>query len=1019
MADQIIPISLAGGVDTKTDDKQVTIDQLLVLENGVFETPKKIKPRFGYDSLGDSIVGGGNITLSTGMVANINTGQMVQFADSKSYAYSAVKSGFIDIGSTYSVISKNSSEVDSYTLGTANPPDMAIIGNYEIYSYPQQRFTNTNSVQLMIKDAITKNILYRSTNFQSGLNFIPEATKLLVSGSLAYEVKYSVFSPGNTFRIFISKIDPTLTAPVVSSITINRTLSPGALAKPLDAIMTPLGLEIVYYTSNNNIRIERYDTTSLALLASANVNITTFAGLARNGLTLAFDPTTSDTFLFWSTIDNLYYAVFDSALASVLALTIVNAANPFAGGINPTTFICCAALATGPNEITVISAVNNDNPGISLLSKFKVSNAAVTFTDYNYNNNAFICSKINTIGGKNYIVTGYQSIDFPASDSGQNTYYLSEITPSGLSDQNTIGNAARFLIGNAGVFNYIGTFPKPELLTNGTALISALQTISSISLRVGFQSYAVTKETFDFLSPNNTSISLVPDTNILVNGASPITIDDYAAEELFNVFPEPPTASPDVLGTVLADGTYSWYLVYEWIDAKGQIHQSSPSLPLTLVVVAPNNQFAINYYDLLNTTKRTNVAVVIYRTTANGVTAYRETQVLVGGVATRSLFVNQVPRGDNSIQSATDITPDTDITSHQILYTTGGVLPNDPMPSNSFQWSFKNRVMIGGLDDGNSIEFSKTRIEGEPIKFSSLFLLNVDISGGDVTAGGTLDDKCVFFKKNKIFYMYGEGPNDAGIGNSFSVPQEVSSPVGCQYPKSVIAMPLGLMFKSEKGIYLLDRGLTAAYIGAPVAAFNQYNVTAAIHLAKFNQVRFFLDNGTCLMYDYFVNQWSVFTGLSAIGAALYLNELTYVGSNGVVYEEDESIYLDNGVSVPMTIETPWIKLTSVQGFQRVKQVLMMMDRNSSNSITVQVAYDYESTFYQLPFQWTPVAGDEPDQVRLFLNRQKCEAIKLRISDNATATLGQGYSLSEISILVDIKRGQFKLPSTKSVGTTSA
>ena len=33
---QLIPIPLAGGIDNKTDDKQVPIGKLSVLENGVF-----------------------------------------------------------------------------------------------------------------------------------------------------------------------------------------------------------------------------------------------------------------------------------------------------------------------------------------------------------------------------------------------------------------------------------------------------------------------------------------------------------------------------------------------------------------------------------------------------------------------------------------------------------------------------------------------------------------------------------------------------------------------------------------------------------------------------------------------------------------------------------------------------------------------------------------------------------------------------------------------------------------------
>lgn len=1008
MPDVIVPIVLAGGLDTKTDDKSVGSDHLLVLENGVFETPKKIKPRFGSTNLGDSIIGGGNITLATGVASNLNTDQLVEFADNKVYGYSAAKLGFIDIGSGYPTTAKNSTIVDSYNLENSQNCDMATVGNYEIYTYDVSSLSSgaINGVQFLIKDRVTNAILYQSAFVSSPLSSRPRVSKVLAWGSFAYQIKTGAEIGAQP--ITISKIDPSSTSPVVATATITR--SGLSIQDIFDAMITPLGLMVVYYTTSNNIQIKLYDA-NLTLLNTANIDITAITG-ARNGLALAHDTASGNTFIFWATTNNGYWTVLDAAFAVVLPLTIINAANPWGGG--NTTFHRVSALLTSSDRVTAIFSSTNDgaNAGFpDLLSKFTVNSAAVIFTDYTFCNTGELVSKICAYAGRFYVVLGYAN----TGASGQNTFYLNEVTPGTADDVNTLGNAARFLIGNAGTANYTEAIcPVPELSLIGSSLIVALQSISSLSLKLSVSIYAVTKEEFNFLDAAHSSIATVPDTNFLVSGAGPIMIDDFASEEEFNVFPEPPAVSdggPTVIGVPV--GTFQYYAVYEWIDTNGQIHQSSPSLPSTIVISVANSIVNINYYSLLNTTKN-NVTIVFYRTLANGVTPYR----LTNGTH----VLNPQPRTSSaSILTAVDTATDTGafgIDTHEILYTTGGILPNDPAPSCSFQWLYKNRVMLGGLDDGNQIWYSKTRVAGEPIKFSAFFFTQVDIAGGDVTAGGTLDDKCVFFKKNKIFYMYGDGPNDAGGGGQFSVPQEVSSPTGCAYPKSVVQMPLGLMFKSEKGIELLDRGLNVQFIGSPVAAFNQYNVTAAIHLATVNQVRFYLDNGMALMFDYFVGQWSTFTNMSAVGSALYQNQASYVGANGVLHQENPNSYLDDGVTpVGLTIGLPWLKLSGLQGFQRAKQFLLLMDRNSANSITVQVAYDYESVYYQLPFQWTPVAGDEPDQVRLFLNRQKCEAIKLLISDNATATTGQGFSLSEVALLASVKRGMFKVPSTKSVGTT--
>ena len=82
-------------------------------------------------------------------------------------------------------------------------------------------------------------------------------------------------------------------------------------------------------------------------------------------------------------------------------------------------------------------------------------------------------------------------------------------------------------------------------------------------------------------------------------------------------------------------------------------------------------------------------------------------------------------------------------------------------------------------------------------------------------------------------------------------------------------MPLGLMFKSEKGIYLLGRDFKVVYIGAAVEAYNSMTITSATLLADTNEVRFTTMEGRTLVYDYFHNRWATFTGQTAIDSVIY------------------------------------------------------------------------------------------------------------------------------------------------------
>ena len=128
--------------------------------------------------------------------------------------------------------------------------------------------------------------------------------------------------------------------------------------------------------------------------------------------------------------------------------------------------------------------------------------------------------------------------------------------------------------------------------------------------------------------------------------------------------------------------------------------------------------------------------------------------------------------------------------------------------------------------------------------------------------------------------------------------------------------PQGLMFQSDKGIWLLGRDLSTQYIGAPVEAYNDNTVVAAINVPGTNQVRFTLDNGITLMYDYYVGQWATFNNIPAISSTLYQSLHTYINANGQVFQENEGSYLDGSKPVLMSFQTSWIHLAGVQGYER-------------------------------------------------------------------------------------------------------
>lgn len=1011
LQDQIIPILFTGGVETKTDSKSVSLGKLLTLENGEFEKPGKIIKRTGFDSLG--VIGS-----SLGIAANIKNSTLLGIGANSVFSYSASTLTFLNSGTLYNLNAKVRDEVDNYYLRGSFDADMVVVGGYEIYSYASgfSTFSGTTAKrgeQITIKDKVTKNVTYESTVSNESTS-----GKLAANSTHAFFLRTAYFTP--YADIVLSKIDPTQSNPIVASITIARTFaSTGAYM--YDMLVTASHLYLAYYSNNagTNLKIDQYDF-NLNLLNTTSITTTS----SNDGVvSLAFDGT--NLFVLYAInrtgfIDNVYN-VYTASLGAVAGPISVFASNPWGG---PTIYggtMAISSLATSADNVLAIYSLYPPSTVSAysmycLLVKVKLTASGVTYVK-NFINSGSLYSKMCQAFGKTWVVAAVNP-DVSINTYADGAYYLYEVTESGDRDANTNGAAAKVLAGNAYFpkLELAPARPRPSLMLSGSSMYAALQVISSYGIKSGNETIAVYSGEFSQQSATFSGTSSIPDENYLFTNSAPAIFDTKVSEQGFNTAPTFQVYDIQTGYAVLQPGSYQYFAVWEWLDDNGQIHQSAPSAAITVNIVSPNSRVRLVVTNpFLTTRKQGNLALVFYRTTINGVTPYR----LVGG-AFPYIINNQVDRTEtNAIPIIIDNLDDASIASNQILYTTGGILPNDPAPNFKFQWPFKERVMLGGLDDGNTIWYSKSRVAGEPIKFSALLYTNVNIAGGDVTAGGTLDDKCIFFKKNKIFYMYGDGPNDAGGGSAFSVPQEISSPVGCAYPKSVVAMPHGLMFKSEKGIYLLDRGLNSKYIGAPVEAYNSANITSAIHMAERNQVRFTLDTGICLMYDYLVDQWGVFTNLAAVGSALYQNKHTYIKSDGTILQQGSS-YLDAGSTpITLTIGTPWIKFMTLQGFQRAKRLMLIGEYKSPHTLTVSLGFDYENSYTE-SHSWVPASvlgidGEGTlDQFRVFPTRQKCEAMRVLISDNGTATTGEGYTLSELAVLGGMKKGLNKVSSARSI-----
>jgi hypothetical protein len=487
-------------------------------------------------------------------------------------------------------------------------------------------------------------------------------------------------------------------------------------------------------------------------------------------------------------------------------------------------------------------------------------------------------------------------------------------------------------------------------------------------------------------------------------------------------------AAPMGVGTSLltAAGSYAYRAVYEWTDAAGHVHRSAPSNAVAITSTGAAVGITV---PALRLTAKSDVRIAIYRTAANGTVYYRITPM-------------DAPANDPTADYVyyADGWADTDITGNELLYTTGGVLDHVAPPSSTMLASYRGRIFLAGTQDPTRIYYSTETVPGEAVAFNDALTIDMETDGGPVTALGVLDQYLVIFKRNSIYVITGDGPTNTGDLPDYGTPTNVATDVGCATPASVVLTPAGLMFKSAKGIYVLTRGLSVEYVGAPVEEFNDQTVTGAQVVADRNEVRFVCESGNALVYNYLVGQWSTFTNHQSVGCTVWQDSFVFAKSNGRVYRENRDVWADGGTGYSLKLVTAWLQTAGILGYQRVKRAWVLGDYKGRHQLRLRFGYDYDDSSWPdektidaydilnpgtygsvSPYGGDPVYGGHfPDyRFGLHLRTQKCGSIRVEISDIQSTDYNEGLSLSAIAFQVGAKRGGPKLPSARSLGSASA
>ncbi len=1061
---QAVPINFAQGLDTKADPKQVKLGKFLSLQNTIFTTEGLFQKRNGYGALSQVI--GDTPTYLTTFGGNLTA------IGSKLNAYLSGSKTWLNKGSltpiTLSVAPVarsqfNQTQCDAITSSSG----LTCVVYTEVNN-------GVSAFKYAVQDAASGQYIVSPTT-------IPAATKaarvFIIGGYFII-----VSATASILQYFTVSISNPLMASSTSSIDSATTSS----TMSWDGVVVSDSLYLVYNVTASGQQVRVISITANLVINAA----TSFAGAIATIAGISYDATSNLIYAAYydSAGSTGYVLAVDTQLAKRMSPTQIISSGSVAN-ITLTAYngVANVLYESTPNNfikkvaVTLPATVTTGTVGSTTTLVLSVGLASKAFL---FNNAQYVLSAYQSALQDTYFLLnpsgqviakfayqnggGYLTSGLPQAQLIGTTVNIAYLYKDLIQTQSTSGLVQS--IGPAGTSNiYSQTGVNVASMNFTSTTLSTSEIGKNLNLSGGilfaYDGNTLNEQNFH-LFPDNITVSATADLSTTgdVTTGDPTKIKNLASlagvvvgmnvTDTSNAYipanttvlsidsSTQVTISHNVTGistgdTIVFTGNmasqqYYYQVVYEWTDAQGNIFRSAPSIPVSVTTTSGHTSTLLTI-PTARLTYKSGVKIVIYRWSVAQQSYYQVTSL------TNPLM------NDATVNSVTfiDYKSDAQILGNSLIYTTGGVVENIAPPSCTALTLFDDRQWLIDAEDPNLLWNSKQVIEGTPVEFSDLFTTFVAPTTGAQGSTGPMkcifpmDDKLIIFKKNAIYWINGSGPDNTGSGSTYSQPIFITSAVGCSNQNSIVMTDAGLMFQSDKGIWMLTRGAQQeVYIGAPVEAFNSATVNSAVAIPGTTQVRFTLDTGVTLMYDYFYGQWGTFIGVPAVSSTLYNNLHTYISSQGIAYQETPGIYLDNGNPVLLQFTTSWLNLAGISGYERVYDVLMTGSYMSPHKIQVQIGYDYGPATQQSiinPTNFTGVYGSDQlygqttpyggpgvlEEWKIGMQRQKCASFQISMQEvfnpDFGGVSGAGFTLSTLNCVVGMKRGFKPIRNANSVG----
>lgn len=1009
---QTFPFTFSGGLNSKIDTFQLQSPQLLQADNVRFQLSGAVSKRPGFTKLSSNILGGG--ILASGVACQSFNGELLAFDGTYIYSYIESASAWANRGFAISVINDQKKIINT-RIAQQNNPDGTNLNGFELYAWEDDRvspITEGAGVRYSVVDSDTGAFVV-ADKFAAPLGSAPKtlAVPSLNQFNVYYCASYSTMQYNTILTdrpnllqsqqtLFIDASGPTPTSYFAYDATLYQGL-------PLIAYGSIDGLKLNWngtnYLVNNltsisciSVTVDSNDVIWIVFTSNEEVSSGTYYTAVSNfNTTFLFGQVTPLIAVNIATIEDINLGALNGTYE--IAASPYNYINNFTLSIN--------------NNLTTVTG----QLGVGLASK-----------PFKYNNQIYI----NTIWQSTA-----QSTYFTLSLT-QNMKCVSKINPG-------VGGNYR----NNNLLAQCDQFPGTGEFLFANQRKGAFTTNNNTS----YSLLGVNASYIDFTNVNAFNSAVGANELHIVGGVEKIYDGVSVVEDNFHLYPEVADGYGCNVtlqaGGQLGTGQYQYVVVYTWSDNSALVERGQPSIPATVVATAGQAAY-LQLPCLLITDKQDNrspVSIEVYRT------------ALTFGVPS-SIFYKITDDANPIINNVnipylyfTDNLSDADILGNEPLYTSSQLFNSAP-PACSLISPFLTRIFLSGMEDPNVIWTSQDRFELDnyntiPIEFSPLLVEGVNPAGGPITAIAALDQAMIVFKSDLIYWFNGTGPNANGTAGNFSDAIPIPADSGCINPNSIISIPGngtttgGLLYQSNKGIFLVDRSYNNIYIGANVEQYNSYHITSAELLDDTYEVIFITLEGTVLVYNYYWNSWSTWSYLPAVDSCIWNNQLVLIQSNGNVLVQKDNYYYDYASDYQNTqkpvvrvVQIPWLAFGGIQGYHSVRWATLLGHYISPHILQMSVCYNYDpaakepiainSNAVSNVFGGFPTFGAgatfgggyfTPYQWQYNFGFQFGQSISIIISDTAINGGDQGAIFSALTFEVGVFQDTVRLPSRNKFG----